>query len=165
LQLLSVLLILIHLMDKFKTLVITIILVFLAFIAAWFSLFNKFKIFPPKASSNPTSNIQITETQQNVSLKVVFPDDNVNYIKEFKAENNETAYSILTEALEIRKIPYETKKYDFGVFVKSIKGLESTAQKSWIYFVNGESGAVAADQYRLQAGDKVEWKYIPPSGE
>jgi hypothetical protein len=33
---------------------------------------------------------------------------------------------------------------------------------AWIYFVNDESGQIAADQYQLAPGDIVEWKYIKP---
>ena len=33
---------------------------------------------------------------------------------------------------------------------------------AWIYFVNGQSGSVASDQYQLKEGDLVEWKYVVP---
>ena len=42
-------------------------------------------------------------------------------------------------------------------------GTENTKDLSWIYFVNGKSGEVAADKYELKNGDKVEWKYMKPN--
>ena len=38
-----------------------------------------------------------------------------------------------------------------------------SAQMAWIYHVNGESGTIAADKMKVNPGDTVEWKYIPPS--
>ena len=60
-------------------------------------------------------------------------------------------------------IPIETERYDFGVFVKSIEGRLSTAERAWIYFVNGESGQVGADQYQIYPGDVVTWRYVEPN--
>lgn len=73
-----------------------------------------------------------------------------------------TAYSALTKTAEAFNYEVVTEQYDFGVFIKSINGYKSSADKSWIYFVNGESGMVAADQVKLNQGDTVSWKYIPP---
>lgn len=123
------------------------------------SLFNKKDL----TSFSPTP----TQTPTNLQTKVVIsaPDENllIEYVKDDEEANQ--AFSILKEALEENDIPYEVETYDFGVFVKSINELESTAEKAWIYFVNGESGQVAADKMDLEKGDLVEWKYITPNGE
>lgn len=74
-----------------------------------------------------------------------------------------TAYDILKYTANEKSLALEVENYDFGVFVKSINDLESTSEKAWIYFVNGESGQIAADKYELKSGDLVEWKYIIPS--
>jgi len=111
------------------------------------------------ASPSPTQ-----EASQNAELVITFDDGTtVSFTKEFT--NDETAFSILKEVTDAKSLTLETTQYDFGVFVKSINGEESSADKSWIYFVNGQSGQVAADQYKLKPGDKVEWKYVVPEGE
>ena len=75
-----------------------------------------------------------------------------------------TAFSALEKFTEEKNIELKTKQYDFGIFVESIDGVESSAEKAWIYFVNGKGGDKAADQYEVTGVDKVEWKYITPEG-
>jgi hypothetical protein len=72
------------------------------------------------------------------------------------------AFEILTTIGNQNNIPIVTKQYDFGVFVQKIANMENTKDMAWIYFVNGKSGEVAADQYELKNGDVVEWKYTKP---
>ena len=73
-----------------------------------------------------------------------------------------TAFSLLKNITEKENISLETQQYDFGVFVKSIGGKESSAEMAWIYFVNGEAGTIAADQMNINPGDSVEWRFIKP---
>ncbi|MBU0570110.1 DUF4430 domain-containing protein, partial [Patescibacteria group bacterium] len=83
-----------------------------------------------------------------------------------KTVNNEeklTVFGILEKFAEEEGVELESQQYDFGVFVKSIAGYEGSAETAWIFFVNGESGQVSADQYELKNGDVVEWKYLEPS--
>jgi hypothetical protein len=78
-------------------------------------------------------------------------------------EEGQTAFSLLEKAEKLDEIVIETTEYEFGIFVDSINGFESSEDLAWIYFVNGQSGNVAADQYFLNPGDIVEWKYIEPT--
>ena len=146
-------------MKNIKTLLIVIGSLFVAFVIGWFSLFN---IIQP-----PNSSVEQPQPKDNVSaqikLKIDFGNNNVNTYS-FDLSDSLTAFDILEKAANDNDIILETQQYDFGIFVKSIDGHESTAEMSWIYFVNGESGQVAADQQILNAGDIVEWHYIPPSG-
>lgn len=73
-----------------------------------------------------------------------------------------TPYEALTKIASQKQISVQTKQYDFGVFVEAIAGKENTKDKTWIYFVNGKSGEVAADKYTLKQNDTVEWNYITP---
>ncbi|KKS78228.1 MAG: hypothetical protein UV74_C0001G0075 [Candidatus Woesebacteria bacterium GW2011_GWB1_43_14] len=70
------------------------------------------------------------------------------------------------EALELvtskNNLELKVKNYDFGKMIEGLDGRENSDEKSWIYFVNGAAGSVAADQYILESGDKLEWKYIKP---
>lgn len=148
-------------MNKAKILIASIGIILLLWIASWFKFFgivgdNKMQ---QTASPSPTQ-----EASQNAELVITFDDGStVTFTKEKAVD--ETAFSILKEVTDAKSLTLETTQYDFGVFVKSINGEESSADKSWIYFVNGQSGQVAADQYKLKPGDKVEWKYVVPEGE
>lgn len=77
----------------------------------------------------------------------------------------ETAFGALTAAAAKKQWEVKAKQYDFGVFVQEIGTLANTREKSWIYFVNGKSGEVAADKQQVAAGDFIEWKYITPTIE
>jgi hypothetical protein len=75
---------------------------------------------------------------------------------------NSSAFSVLKDSLDVQGLSLETEVYDFGVFVKSIDGYASSAEKAWIYYVNGESGQIAADKHFLNPGDNVAWKFVKP---
>lgn len=122
---------------------------------------------PFNKTENPIPLSTPTQSTANYQVKVIVSAPNENLLLEYEAKNemDYQAFSVLKEALEQNNIPLKVENYDFGVFVKSINGLESSNEKSWIYFVNGESGQVAADKMKLKTGDLVEWKYIAPSGE
>lgn len=107
----------------------------------------------------------LTQTPSDYQVKVIISAPDENFLIEYETINKRLyqPFSILKEALDQNNIQFETETYNFGVFVKSINGFESTGKKAWIYFVNGESGQVAADKMELKKSDIVEWKYIPPS--
>jgi hypothetical protein len=120
-------------------------------------LFNKYK--------NQVSLPTPTQAPTSYQAKVVINAPDENFFIEYETNNKKMyqPFSILEEALKENSVFFEVENYDFGVFVKSINGLESTNEKAWIYFVNGESGQVAADKMNLKSGDLVEWKYVTPS--
>ena len=154
-------------MNKTNTLLITILIVFLGFVAIWFSFFAKLKT-PPSTVSTPTPTQESTtnESQNKVYLTIDYGNGNeISYEKELNPSGSLNVFDLLKEGLDTNQVTYETKSYDFGIFVKSINGFESGADKSWIYFVNGQSGQVAADLYKLKPGDVVDWKYISPTVE
>lgn len=105
--------------------------------------------------------INLAEPESIVELKI---DSGDNKAKSFNVSTdlNATAFSVLKATAEKENINLQVKQYDFGVFVEKIGDFESTAKKSWIYYVNGESGQIAADQQKLKNGDKIEWKYEIP---
>jgi hypothetical protein len=107
-----------------------------------------------------------TNTENNNLSKYVLNitaegHDPITYL--YSESDDLTAYGLLEKATFSESFEIEVEEYDFGVFVKTINGLESSAEMAWIYFVNGESAQVAADQYSLNPGDVVEWKYLAPT--
>lgn len=124
------------------------------------SSFILFKNYNSKKASDVPVNQQ-SGYEARVDITLDFGNKEIK-TGELVADASDTAYSILEKFTEKEDISLETTKYDFGVFVKKIGTFESTAKKSWIYYVNGESGQVAADQVKLKNGDKVLWKYETP---
>ena len=143
-------------MKNAKTLLIIIGSLFVAFVIGWFSLFN---IIQPQNSPKESDHVDAVLT--TVNLEIDYGDEQSDSY-EVTSPKGLTVFDVLQNAAEKNDIVLETQRYDFGIFVKSINGYESAAEMSWIYFVNGESGQVAADQRVLESGDIVEWRYIKP---
>ena len=115
-------------------------------------------------NSNKESDIsedQPTGYEARATVSIDLGNKNTK-VSELIIDSNDTAFSVLKKTSEANNIELVTKQYDFGVFVQKIDEFESTAKKSWIYYVNGESGQIAADQMKLKNGDKVEWRYEFP---
>ncbi|KKQ40751.1 MAG: hypothetical protein US60_C0054G0010 [Microgenomates group bacterium GW2011_GWC1_37_8] len=119
-----------------------------------------FLVSKPQPSQAP--EIAPTEANLQSAMLVIDYGDGEPATFSIETSDKSTAFSLLKNTTEKENIPLETQQYDFGVFVKSIGGKESSADMAWIYFVNGESGTVAADQMKVNPGDTVEWRYIKP---
>ena len=82
--------------------------------------------------------------------------------RNFESNFNEglTAFQFLKETMEENGIFLGTKTYDFGTMVETI-GSKSNGQDGlyWMYYVNGELPMAGADQYVLNPGDRVEFKF------
>ncbi len=117
-----------------------------------------YKKYNPINTPVPEQN---TNYEQKVNLVIDFGNKEIKNF-DLNLEANSSAFSVLKTATEKENIKLQVKQYDFGVFVEKIGDFESTAKKSWIYYINSESGQIAADQQKLKNGDKVEWKYEIP---
>ena len=107
-------------------------------------------------------SVEISEqSAEGVSLVIDYGEGKISTYSAVPAEGS--VLDILKSVAGKEGISLETKEYDFGVMVTAIAGRESSAERAWIYFVNGESGAVAADKNNIKAGDVVEWRYIEPN--
>ncbi len=116
------------------------------------------------SNRNTTGNIK-SESAENIADRVQLKLDFGNGKAEtstYEINQDSTALTILKMASEEKDVKLDVQQYDFGVFIKSIDGYESGADMAWIYYVNGESGQVAADKYELKNGDLVEWRYVKP---
>lgn len=47
-----------------------------------------------------------------------------------------------------------------GTLVKSINGATNTKTAYWLYFVNAKPAHEAADRFRPQPGDTIEWRLV-----
>lgn len=142
-------------MNKLKLAIISLVTLFLLWIASWFGLFGLLSSDKnaPTTSSSPTQMVG-----QSINLKVIENNSEIiNFSKPYS--ENSTPFSLLEEATTDHSIEIKTTKYDFGIFVNSINGVEGNDQMFWKYYVNDEEGTVASDNFILSPGDQVKWVY------
>lgn len=142
-------------MNKKKALIVFVVFVFVIALVQ-FLQYSKSNGQNEKPAESPA-------TQEEKTSSVSIESDNEKISGSYEIGENETAFSMLEKLTGEKGIEIQTQKYDFGIFVKSIMGKESTQDLSWIYFVNGKSGDIAADKFIIKPGDIVEWKHIKPS--
>ncbi len=109
-----------------------------------------------RLSTIPPAGVKLEKP--TVSLVIKFSDTDIATV----SATATTPYEALTLVAATKGMPVRVRQYDFGVFVESVRDISVTGEKSWIYFVNGEGGKVAADKYTLHEGDIVEWRYTKP---
>jgi len=122
-------------------------------------------VFYSKTLFVRTPIVSPTEIKTNTTSSVSVILDTGSTIATVSAVSAQNAFQALSEAAKKQNLALTTKQYDFGVFVEQVGTFANTKEKSWIYFVNGKSGTVAADKQNLNTGDMVEWKYITPTIE
>lgn len=113
----------------------------------------------------PSQESPVGETSPKIetAMVVVQFDDNNTVANEIQVQDNTTAYSLLETLAEDMGLEVRAQQYPFGVFVEAINEYEGSAEKAWIYFVDGKSGNVAANEQVVSGGSTVEWKYISPN--
>jgi hypothetical protein len=116
------------------------------------------RVFPQKAAV--LGSIKINQIQSIPHVSVEIDDGNTIATESAVAS---TAYEALVSVTKEKGMVLEVKQYDFGVFVQKVGDKVSSATMSWIYFINGQSGTVAADKTILKENDVVSWKYMKPS--
>jgi hypothetical protein len=115
------------------------------------------------ATTGTDSGYPGSVSQETVRTRVTFGIDDGESSEIFQQVTASTPYEALKAIAAEKNLPLSVKQYEFGVFVEAIGDKKNTNETAWIYFVNGESGTVAADKLGLESGDRVEWKYIKPS--
>lgn len=143
---------------KIKILIAVLFFLLAAYILGWFKIFDIIQPSLQQSTFNRPSPPTQLESEKVSILEIDFGDGEKLSLP-YKFEEGKSVYDVLSDALTQKGIPLEVQKYDFGILVKSIAGRNNTPQKAWVYFVNGVSGDVAADQYKLREGDQIEWKY------
>lgn len=107
--------------------------------------------------NNDDNNANNTQEEQ-----VVNDQSDDNQIDKGDLESIElVATSDNTNAFDLLKTSHEVvfDQYDFGVFIKSIDGLEGNNEYYWAFYVNGVYGKTAIDKTILNSGDKLELIY------
>lgn len=99
-------------------------------------------------SDQPTGE----EEEISVSLTIDKADDTVERSVDIPV--NATVFDAVNSTFAV-----EYTEYDFGYFITSIDGLEQNETHSWLYSVNNESATTSVNNYVLQDGDDVEFRY------
>lgn len=120
-----------------------------------------------KNSSDNDTNVEssisgVKESQSVVQpVKIVIDYGDLQKTEtSLEVKDGMTAFSILEEATKKDGIEVASTKYDFGVMVNSVGAYKGGDDgKYWMYYVNSKVPDVGADQYKVKAGDVVEWKF------
>jgi len=136
-----------------KTIKIGLVIVVLAIIGAGAVM----------ALNNRTGRLVSPVAETNVKKQAVLVvDDGKGSPKTFNVEFNQgdSAFNVLKNALEKSNVVLETKNYDIGVLIESIGGIKNGEnEKYWMYYINEKLANIAADKYKINLGDKIEFKF------
>ncbi len=136
------------------------------------------------SSSQPESSSQAEEASLTANITINVSDILENYdslekglqseefvpksgkiidSKDYSVESGKTVYDLLVKAAEENNIKLDVQDSDYGKYVSGINSINagSCGQSSgWIYRINGKDAEVSVDQYKLMAGDKIEFFYL-----
>ena len=112
-------------------------------------------------------NLDISTT---ITAKLVIEfgnlDDNNTMTFESVTTSESTVYGLLLAAQTQGNYSVSaTTHYQFGLFIESIAswgncgGCQNEDGYWWTYFINGESGQVAANRQIVNDGDTIKWLY------
>lgn len=118
----------------------------------------------PETIQAPTTIAPVTQTT-GVSVEWLMPDAPTSVQIDCEVIScQETAFTALQKAVAQANISMKYQTYEgLGVLVTDIAGLTNGQDgKYWVYEVNNQKIAVAADAYPLQSGDRLTWKFVIP---
>jgi len=116
-----------------------------------------------QTSNQPTQDSQGTADQQSQSISLTI--DGLYSGKQVTISQDQTVLQVLQSINSTdQQVRLLTKTYSgLGVLVESLGGVANgTNGKYWQYKVNDIMPQVGADQYKLKAGDKIEWYFSAP---
>lgn len=116
------------------------------------------------------SNEEDLDTSTIITAKLIIGfgnlDENSTMTFESVTTSESTAYGILLAAqTQANYSVTATTHYQWGLFIESIGnwgncgGCQNEDGYWWTYFVNDESGQVAANRQIVNNGDTIEWLY------
>jgi putative ubiquitin-RnfH superfamily antitoxin RatB of RatAB toxin-antitoxin module len=121
------------------------------------------------STENATNTIESLATSSNNKVKQVAPKAEMVFLTiDFGAEKKSaqvefeegtTVFDILQAGTKKLGLDLATQTYSIGVFINSIGDKKNGQENYWTYYVNDKFAQVAADKYKLKAGDRVEWKF------
>ena len=119
---------------------------------------------------NPVGSVTLTIRCDKVAGKAShIPADGVILAETtLPIADGDTVYTVLTDAVRANGIHMESSGANRLMYVHGIGNIyefDFGDLSGWVYLVNGESASVGCDQYELQPGDRVEWRYTLELGK
>lgn len=117
------------------------------------------KVPVDNANTNTNGNVKGAETAAlTIPLTITKGSgDPVQY--EVSVQPDTTALALLRQASTEHNFAIHTKTYSFGDLVDGIDGITADDTHFWSFYVNGTAAAVGAGDYKIQAGDKIEFRF------
>jgi LPXTG-motif cell wall-anchored protein len=96
------------------------------------------------------------QTQETISVfgvdEVLLEETAINF------KDKTTAFDVLLNTVGSNNLEFSESTY--GKMITSIKGLQAKGNYYWAFYINGISAQVGADQYIVQKGDQLSFKYV-----
>ena len=107
---------------------------------------------------------QDQKVESQVTLTVDYAGDvaKETEVKTVTIEESDTAWEVLRETLGEENIEFTDYGGDLGVFVTGINGVTPSGSKFWLFKINGNGADVGPSSYKVQNGDKIEFKISEP---
>lgn len=105
-----------------------------------------------KSNKSLPPNFVVTDTVSNKTILSVHVD--------YKGES---AADATINTLNANNISYKASGFGNSIYFSMIAGLKERgagAASGWCYFINGNKVNTSAGNYKMNNGDKVEWKYL-----
>ncbi|MDH7508655.1 MAG: DUF4430 domain-containing protein [Methanomassiliicoccales archaeon] len=119
----------------------------------------------PEGTIQP-GNLTIWDKANGQWMIVDSKENNGRTVWVFKNISNVSNVLELTQkAAQIGEFTLDIRYYlGMGNFIEAIAGVKNERPgRGWQYWVNGEYATKACDQWRLNNGDIVEWRFAEPS--
>ena len=143
-------------LDKLKTLLLAIGIIIVGLVFTFIKFFNVLE--PPQTGTGVVNNTTPSPSAGTVKLTVNFGNNSVISF-EGNYDQNKTPLALLKNAASQNGFTVESQNSTNGPSVQSIGGIAGDDKYFWGYYVNGQMGNTASEQYQLTQGDRVEWKF------
>jgi LPXTG-motif cell wall-anchored protein len=113
-------------------------------------------VFALISSSFQTPIHAAEQTQETITVfgnkDVLLAETIINF------QDKTTAFEVLRDTVGANNLEFSESTY--GKMITGIKGLQATGNFYWAFYINGISAQVGADQYIVQKGDRLSFKYV-----
>lgn len=153
-----------------------IVIIVITFIAIAFVLFTDFSTKNEYYSNTSSKENAIGTVTISIKCDTI-PDKSAEHIPddgvilndtELQIKNGDTVYDILLEATAKNKIHLETSGSTQTPYIEGISNIyeyDFGDLSGWMYYVNRISPSVSCGEYKLSAGDKIEFLYTCDMGK
>lgn len=152
-------------MNKKSIIIIAVIIILIGFGFFYRHSGGSFALKPQQAVEIPNEEkAQETETKsEKASLAIDFGNGQKSET-EINFQPGLTAFDLTKTGTEKLGLGIEYKSSSFGTLVEKVNSFKNGQDgKYWMFYVNGQPAASAADKIEAKAGDKIEWKFIKPA--